>query len=180
MATRDQPHKRRRSSALSLARLGLPAPSADASTAQTASRHQPALRRTGFSSSTIRIFVDDEGVGRTCGDCGGCSQCQRGEDLRPSDRGLYHPTRAAERQLAKVRVNEVTPPSGLFCTCTDGCSPDTCPCAADGIGCYHDDYVGSCGCAGVCRSPLPCYIFDERAIKKARQAALRRVRATGP
>lgn len=123
------------------------------------------------------VLGDSSGGGRTGTDS--CTSPERVEllDLRPSDSGKYYPTSSRARQrgeeYAKKWPGDAGELSGAsFCACTDGCV-SACPCAAEGIGCWWEDW--GCGCAGAC-AVAGTHVYDELAVHKARQKALRRRR----
>ena len=165
----------------------------------TTIRRRP-KRSVGFSAEAIKLRLDNEGVGRICGDptcAAGCGSCEASLPLRLSDHGCYYPEASVSddqkrhRQLSKLPEGEQDSSAHWWdaldsmCHCSKGCGA-RCPCARDGIGCWFelceaDD--GSrldwgCACKGKCASHVPGYVCDISALKRSRQQRLRELQAS--
>lgn len=164
-------------------RAATPSSSSGDEFTEATTRHRRAVERISFVEATVKLFVDERGVGRICGapGCDGCAACQLQERLRSEEGSAYYPAspkqRAAGRELAKVRrkpAGKVT----AFCECKDRCSR-SCPCA-EGLGCHaellQDGTWWGCRCESKCESGIGCYVFDAAAIDQVRRDTLRGVR----
>eukprot|EP00656_Telonema_subtile_P043961 TRINITY_DN50261_c0_g1_i1.p1 TRINITY_DN50261_c0_g1~~TRINITY_DN50261_c0_g1_i1.p1 ORF type:complete len:195 (-),score=28.40 TRINITY_DN50261_c0_g1_i1:31-615(-) len=82
--------------------------------------------------------------------------------------------REETHELSSIRT------SRKRCVCAKGClcKDKNCACFREGIECYNDGTINSCGCALVpvgCRNPAGVYRFDEEQVYYARRDKLEEV-----
>ncbi len=98
------------------------------------------------------------------------------------DQEFNDETEEKEEEHSKQNENEDKIEKGGMCKCENNCV-EGCSCAADGLGCWYDGYIG-CGCHARAKGPLRCcspfavnnYKYVHSNVSKQRMKILRKAK----